>query len=65
MRFTHTDVNFDVTDDGHQKTLKMSIESIFVPILMTLTCDIKIDVNMCEPHYVNLFFVDLLHGLDL
>ena len=31
MRFTHNDINFDVT------------------------CDVKIDVNMCKPHYVNLF----------
>ena len=29
MRFTHFDINFDVTYDAHQKTLKMSIESIF------------------------------------
>ena len=32
---------------------------------MTFTCDIKIDVNMCERHYVNLvgvFFVNLLHS---
>ena len=26
-------------------------------------CDIKIDINICEPHYVNLlFFVNLLHS---
>ena len=29
MRFTHTDVNFEVTYDGDQKTLKMCIESVF------------------------------------
>ena len=29
----------------------------------TILCDVKIDVNMCEPHYVNLFCcVDLLHS---
>ena len=28
----------------------------FWPILMTFISDIKIDVNICEPHYVNLFF---------
>ena len=22
-----------------------------------IICDIKIDVNICEPHYVNLFFL--------
>ena len=27
--------------------------------LVTIICDIKIDVNMCEPHYVNLFFCNL------
>ena len=26
-------------------------------ILMTFISDVKIDVNMCEPHYVNLFFL--------
>ena len=29
----------------------------FWPILMTFVSDIKIDINMCEPHYVNLFFL--------
>ena len=24
--------------------------------LVTIICDVKIDVNMCEPHNVNLFF---------
>ena len=28
---------------------------------MTIICDIKIDVNMCEPHYAN-FFEYLIHG---
>ena len=33
---------------------------------MTIICDVKIDVNMCEPHCVNLFFfVDLLHSLGV
>ena len=27
----------------------------FWGFLMTITSDVKIDVNMCEPHYVNLF----------
>ena len=27
--------------------------------------NVKIDINICEPHYVNLFFVDLLHGLNV
>ena len=29
----------------------------FWAILMTFISDVKIDVNMCEPHYVNLFFL--------
>ena len=29
----------------------------FWTILVTFIFDVKIDVNMCEPHYVNLFFV--------
>ena len=29
----------------------------FWAILMTFISDIKIDINMCEPHYVNLFFL--------
>ena len=35
----------------------------FWGFLVTIICDIKIDINMCEPHYVNLFFfVNLLHS---
>ena len=30
----------------------------FWPILVTCIFDIKIDVNMCEPHYVNLFIYE-------
>ena len=29
----------------------------FWAILMTFISDIKIDVNMCEPHHVNLLFL--------
>ena len=29
----------------------------FWGFLVTIICDVKIDVNMCEPHYVNLFFL--------
>ena len=37
----------------------------FWGFLVIIICDVKIDVNMCEPHYVNLFifFVNLLHSL--
>ena len=34
---------------------------IFWGFLVTIICDIKIDINICEPHYVN-FFVKLLHS---
>ena len=38
----------------------------FWAILMTFISDVKIDVNMCEPHYVYLFFfVNLLHSPDV
>ena len=33
----------------------------FWGFLVTFICDVKIDVNMCEPHYFN-FFVNLLHS---
>ena len=36
----------------------------FCSFLVTIICDIKIDINMCEPHYVN-FFVNLLHSQDI
>ena len=58
MRFTDIDVKFDVKHEGHQnwsKKLSMHI----LRGLGTIRCDIKIDVNMCEPHYVNLFVVNL------
>ena len=33
---------------------------------MTFISDVKIDVNICEPHYVNLFFfVSLLLSPDV
>ena len=38
----------------------------FWAILLTFIFDIKFDINMCEPHYVNLlFFVNLLHSLHV
>ena len=46
----------------------------FWGFLVTIICDIKIDINMCEPHYVNIFFLwtssivyvfDFLGGLSL
>ena len=32
------------------------------PILMTFTCNIKINTNMCEPHMLIYFFVNLLQS---
>ena len=29
---------------------------------MTMTCDVKIYVIMCEPHFVKLLFVNILHS---
>ena len=51
-RFIDIGVNFDIMYEGHQnwsKILSMDILSIFGHIV----CDVKIDINMCEPHCVN------------
>ena len=62
MRFTDIDVNFDVRYEGHQNCPKILSMNI-LRVLVTIMCDIKIDINICEPHYVNLFFsVNLLHS---
>ena len=62
MRFTHIDVNFDIKYEGHQNCSKTRSMHILWGVLVTIICDIKIDINMCEPDYVNLFFVNLLHS---
>ena len=39
----------------------------FWGFLVTIICDVKIDANMCEPHYVNLFFLwtsSIVHVFD-
>ena len=39
----------------------------FWGFLVTIICDIKIDISMCEPHYVNLFFLwtsSIVHVFD-
>ena len=57
MRFTYIDVNFEVKYEGHQncsKTLSVHI----LRVLVTIIFDIQIDINMCEPHFVNLFFCE-------
>ena len=62
MRFTHIDVSFDVKYEGHQNCSKTKIVQKhflcpFGGFLVTIICDVKIDIIMCEPHYVNLFFL--------
>ena len=60
--FTFIDINFYITYDGHQKPSKCS-QKVFWPILMTFICDVEIEIKMCEPHYINLFFfVNLFHS---
>ena len=45
-----------------RKTLKISIESVLTNFDdLHRLCDVKIGINMCEPHYFN-FFVNLLHS---
>ena len=56
MRLTHIDVNFDIKYEGHQNCSKHFL-CTYQGFLVTIICDVKIDVNMCEPHYVNLFFL--------
>ena len=63
MRFTYIDVKFDVKYEGHQNWSKILL-CTFCGFLVTIICDIKIDINMCESHYVN-FFVNLLHSQDI
>ena len=39
----------------------------FWGFLVTIICDVKIDISMCEPHYVNLFFLwtsSIVHVFD-
>ena len=65
MRFTDIDINFDVKYEGQQNCPKI-ISMDILRVLVTIICDVKIDVNMCEPHCVNLFFfVNLLHSLGV
>ena len=54
-RFTHIDINFDVIYMMVNKNPQNVCRKYIWPILMTFMCDVKIDINMCEPHYVNLF----------
>ena len=57
IRFTNIDINFDVIYEGHQNWSKYFLWT-FWGFLVTIICDVKIDVNICEPHYVDLFFYE-------
>ena len=61
MRFTHIDINFAIKCDGDQKPSKCTL-NVFLTNLVTFIFYVKIDVNMCEPYYVNIFFVNPLHS---
>ena len=52
MRLTDIDINFDATYEGYQNWSKI-ISINILRVLVTFICDIKIDVNICEPHYIN------------
>ena len=57
MRLTNININFDVKYETHQnwsKTLSMHILRVWVTIIF----DVKIGINICEPHYVHLFFCE-------
>ena len=57
------------TSPNHSKSLILESNKIvqkhflctFSGFLVTIICDVKTDINICEPHYVN-FFVNLLHS---
>ena len=57
----YNDINFDVTYDGHQNPSNVH-RKFFWPILMIFTCDVKIYINVCEPHSIHMF-VNFLHSL--
>ena len=40
------------------------LRKYFWAILMTFISDVKIDANICEPHYI-IFFDNLLHSPDV
>ena len=66
MRLTHIDTilmsNMKVT-----KIVQKHFLCTFWEFLVAIICDLKIDVNMGEPHYVNLFFLwtsSVVHVFD-
>ena len=66
MRLTHIDIN--MSNMMVTKIVPKHFLCTFWGFLVAITCDVKIDVNMCEPHYVNLFFLwtsSIVHVFDL
>ena len=59
MRFTHIDVNFNVTHEGHQNWSKYFLLTDFLRVLITIICDTKIDLIVYETHCVKIFFMNL------
>ena len=57
MRYTDIDINFDITCEGHQNWPKICYIDI-LSVLVTIMCDVKVDVNICEHQYVNLVFCE-------
>ena len=47
MRFTHIDINFDITYDGNQKPSNVQ-RKYFWTILVTFIFDVKLDINICN-----------------
>ena len=46
-------INFDIKYEGHQNWSKTLSAHILWFFLVTIVCDIKIDINICEPHYIH------------
>ena len=54
---TYIDINFDILYEGQQNWSKILSLDIW-GFLMTIICDVKVYINMCEPH-CQFFFVFL------
>ena len=50
MRFTHTDVNFDIKYDSDQNPQNVH-RKYFWPILVSFKFDIKFDVNISQENH--------------
>ena len=56
MRFIHDEINFGLYMIVIKTTQNVH-KLCFQAILMTFTCDLKIDLIVFEPHHVKLFFL--------